>query len=254
MVNDNFASAEIFSEIRDLIGRLESGLALPDLVDLLHDATRRLGVDSAHYSSVVRDGDVIVSVRSLLAGDPLWGLIHEQVVQPRDDPWLRYASRHSVPVSGSEIVVDPDAAQKMHEFASEHGFRSSFIVPIHAGGALPMQSVVRFGSLVLGSHSAGFFERAATTTLRVLARSLATELHEAYGLLLRRERIEWFALSPRDLDLLDRARAGQSTKIVARALNTTPHAIDQHFGRIGKKLGARTRQACVQLAVEFSLM
>jgi DNA-binding CsgD family transcriptional regulator len=61
-------------------------------------------------------------------------------------------------------------------------------------------------------------------------------------------------MSARALDVLERARAGQSTKTIARALDTTPLAIHQLFRRIGNKLGARTRRACVQLAVEYCLM
>lgn len=254
MLKENFASADVFSDVRDIVREFESGSDVPDLVHLLHRAAVRLGADAAFYVSVVRDAEVVSSIRSLFACDPLWGLIYEQLLLSDEDPWLRYASRHSAPASGSVIVARADEAGKAQELAREHGFRSSFIVPIHAGGASPTRRIARFGILVLGSDSVGFFERGQTTTLRMLARSLALELHEAYGRLLRRERIDSCALTVRELDLLDRDRLGQSTKAIARALDTSPLAIDQLFWRIGKKLGVKKRRACVRLAVEYCLM
>ena len=254
MLKQNFASAEVFTDVRDIVRGIESGSDVPDLVDLLHEAAARLGADAAFYVSVVTDADVIASIRSLLACDPVWGLTYEQLLLSGEDPWLRYASRHSAPLPGSVISAGTGQAATAQELARQHGFRSSFIVPVQAAGALPTRSIVRFGMLVLGSDSVGFFERGETTTLRMLSRSLAMELHEAYGLLLRRERIYLCELSAQELDLLDRDRLGQSTKMIARSLNMTSLAIDQRFWRIGKKLGARQRRACVRLAVEYCLM
>jgi len=49
------------------------------------------------------------------------------------------------------------------------------------------------------------------------------------------------ALSPREREVLARIVAGDSNKMVARALGLSPHTVKRHVANILDKLGARSR-------------
>jgi LuxR family maltose regulon positive regulatory protein len=49
------------------------------------------------------------------------------------------------------------------------------------------------------------------------------------------------ALSQREREVLQRIAAGDSNKMIARALNLSPHTVKRHVANILDKLGARTR-------------
>jgi DNA-binding NarL/FixJ family response regulator len=56
------------------------------------------------------------------------------------------------------------------------------------------------------------------------------------------------ALSQREREVLQRIAAGDSNKMIARALSLSPHTVKRHVANILDKLGARTRsQAAVWL-------
>ncbi|MEO6746271.1 MAG: autoinducer binding domain-containing protein, partial [Caldimonas sp.] len=238
----------------EVVARVGSRPGGPQLVRLLTEAVRHLGVDAGYYASVVVDGETVISHRLLLACDPTFGLALERFMAARDDPWLRQAMATSEPFCASHNLLRQHGGSEMERLAAEHGFRSALVIPVPAGGGMPRRRVVRLGVMVLGSRSEGCFEHEPSPRLRVVARALAMELHESYGDFLSRERIRTDAISSSDLDLLRRDRAGESTKVIARVLNTTPHAIDQRFYRLGMKLGARSRHAAVRLAVEYGLI
>ena len=49
------------------------------------------------------------------------------------------------------------------------------------------------------------------------------------------------ALSQREREVLQRIAAGDSNKMIARALSLSPHTVKRHVANILDKLGARTR-------------
>lgn len=250
----SFVSDDVFRRVCEVVARVGSRPDGPQLVRLLTEAVDHLGADAGYYASVVLEAETVISHRLLLACDPTFGLALERFVAAGDDPWLLRAMTTSEPFCASCASATLHGGSELERYAAEHGFRSAMVMPVPAGGGMPRRRVVRLGVMVLGSRSDGFFENDDSPSLRLLARALALELHESYGSFLSRERIRADAISPADLELLRRDRAGETTKAIARALNTTPHAVDQRFYRLGMKLGARSRHAAVRLAVEYGLI
>lgn len=250
----NFVSDDTFRLVCEVVARVGSRPDGPQLVRLLTEAVDHLGADAGYYASVVLEGETVISHRLLLACDPTFGLALERFVAAGDDPWLRQAMTTSEPFCASHASATHYGGSDLERFAAKHGFRSALVMPVPAGGGMPRRRVVRLGVMALGSWSVGFFENEASPSLRVLARALAMELHESYGSFLSRERIRADAISPTDLELLRRDRAGETSKAIAREMKTTLHAIDQRFYRLGLKLGARSRHAAVRIAVEYGLI
>ncbi|HRH90234.1 MAG TPA: helix-turn-helix transcriptional regulator, partial [Rubrivivax sp.] len=48
-------------------------------------------------------------------------------------------------------------------------------------------------------------------------------------------------LSPREAEVLERVAAGDSNKLIARALDLSPHTVKRHVANILDKIGAQTR-------------
>ena len=48
-------------------------------------------------------------------------------------------------------------------------------------------------------------------------------------------------LSPREAEVLERVAAGDSNKLIARALELSPHTVKRHVANILDKLGLQTR-------------
>jgi DNA-binding CsgD family transcriptional regulator len=135
------------------------------------------------------------------------------------------------------------------ELSTKYGFRSSLIVPAPSSGGL-----TRVGVLCLGSDSAGFFDDAGYPSFRMLARSLAMELHEWWIARIKRELIANVRLSDEDLQLLAQERLGHGTKAICSALQMSPTAVNSRFQRLNAKLGVPNRKAAAQLAAEYGLI
>jgi LuxR family transcriptional regulator, maltose regulon positive regulatory protein len=53
--------------------------------------------------------------------------------------------------------------------------------------------------------------------------------------------VDHAGLSPRELEVLSRIAAGDSNKLIARALELSPHTVKRHVANILDKLGMRSR-------------
>ena len=123
------------------------------------------------------------------------------------------------------------------------------MVPAPASGGLS-----RLGVLLLGSGQQGYFESEAASAIKVLARSLAMELHEWWVRQVRREIINTNRITPEDLQLLALERQGLSTKEIAEELGATASAVDSRFQRLSMKFNMPNRRATARLAAEYGLI
>ena len=108
--------------------------------------------------------------------------------------------------------------------------------------------------LCLGSDGAGYFDDAGYASFRMLARSLAMELHEWWIARIKRELIANVRLTEEDLLLLAQERLGRGTKAICSALQLSPKAVNSRFQRLNAKLGVPNRKAAAQLAAEYGLI
>lgn len=240
---------EYFAEISDLANRIGSSRDETELVRLLQEISTRIGADSSFFVSFVREDASFESYRFLLACDPLWYLAYEQAACYANGPWLTHSRHHSQPIRGSEITAMTERQQAVMQLAERFGFRSTIVVPAPAGAGLS-----RLGVLVLGSGIDGFFEREGYAAIKVLARSLAMELHECCTALVRRELLARSKVSAEDLALLAYERDGHGTKSIARLTGASCEAIDTRFRRLNAKLRAPNRAVSARLAAEYGLI
>ena len=243
------SSPNYFMRAHELIQQLPAAQEPADALEILRDATRRLGADVSAFVSFLREDDSHESFRFLLACDPVWCFRYEELCWYADDPWLSYALTNTEPICGSELTIRPGRQAEVIELARQFGFRSTVIVPAPCSGGLS-----RLGLLCLGSGQDRYFEAEGYLALKVVARSLAMELHDWWISRLRRELLEDARINDDELVLLRSEREGRSSKAIAQALDLTPTAIDTRFQRLNAKLGVANRKAAARLAAEYGLI
>lgn len=218
-------------------------------VGVLAAACKQMGANAAAFVSFVRDDPSHESFRFLLACDPVWCLEYERHAWYIDDPWLQYSLRHTEPARGEDIQPATAQQRDVVELAAQFGFRSALIVPAPSSGAL-----TRIGVLCLGSSGSAFFNDDGYVALKVLARSLAMELHEWWIGRIKNELLENARLTDEDLLLLMHERLGHTTKFIAAKLDMSPNAINSRFQRMNARLGVPNRKSAAQLAAEYGVI
>ncbi|RYF58749.1 MAG: hypothetical protein EOO27_11535 [Comamonadaceae bacterium] len=246
---DITSQPDYFARVGEVTRRVSDAVDEAEALALLQDSTQRMGADASAFVSFIRDDPSHESYRFLLACDPVWCLEYERRAWYADDPWLNYALNHSEPTQGSKIPAASRQQQSVLDLAASYGFRSSAIVPAPSGGGLS-----RVGVLCLGSQTPGFFEGDGFTALKLMARSLAMELHEWWIGQIKRDLIANARITSEDLLLLRHEWAGHSTKQIAAERDTSASSIDSRFQRINAKLGVANRKASARLAAEYGLI
>lgn len=235
--------------VLDVMSRIANAADTSAAVRLLSDATLKLGVDGAMFTSFVRDDATLASYHFLLACDPVWGLQYAKNNWCLDDPWLRYALYNTEPVVAESLPPADERASWVSESAAHFGFASTLVVPAPTAAA---QS--RVGVLCLGSSRPGFFAADRTGPLRCLARSLAMELGDWMHRHIRIELMSRARITEDDLTLLRHEQLGHSSKVIAAELRVEPKTVDCRFHRLSLRLGTANRRAAVRLAEIYGLI
>jgi len=240
---------DYMARLSALIREMQSAYEHTQAVEILQEATLRMGAEASIFASFIREGKTSISYRLLLACDPARLAEHERPHGDDLDPWLTYAQKHSEPVRSSEIPMVGDAARATVELAQRFGFRSAVIVPAPSGGGLS-----RTGVLCLGSSRPGYFDDEGYVTLKVVARGVAMELHEWWLGRLRDQLVATTGITATDLALLNQESLGHTTKTIARLLGLSTSSVDSRFQRLNIKLGVANRKAAAHLAAEYGLI
>lgn len=233
----------------DVIQQVSVASDASDALEILHAAKAALGADQAVFVSFIRDDDSHESFRFLLAADPAWCLEYQRHGWFANDAWLLYAATHSEPMADSGIPLRTRGQREARLLATDYGVSSAYVVPAPASGGLS-----RLGVLVLGSGEPGYFDGPATRSIKVLARSLAMELHEWWVRQIRRDIITTNRISTDDLQLLTWERQGLGTKEIADALGTSNSSVDSRFQRLNAKMNMPNRKATARIAAEYGLI
>jgi DNA-binding CsgD family transcriptional regulator len=243
------AASDYLSAVSEIVNEIGLTVDRWRAVELLREATRRMGAEVSMFVSFIRDDASGESYRLLLACDPKWSVEREQATWHSEDPWLTYAMRHTEPIRGSEILVSTSPQRSIVELAHRYGFISSVIVPTPSS-----KSLSRRGMLCLGSSVPGYFEGRGYLSFKVVARGVAMELHEWWMKRLREELVDSSRITEAEVRLLSLERDGMSTKEIAKLMSVTAISVNSRFQRIREKLGVSSRKAAIRLAVEYALL
>jgi DNA-binding CsgD family transcriptional regulator len=240
---------DYFSKVSAVIERLQHVESRARCHEILVEATRLLGADVSAFASFIRDDESMESYRFMLACDPHLCFTYEKSASLVNDPWILYARGHSEPIRGSELTGLTPAQRDVTQIAESFGFRSIVIIPAPSIGG-----VSRIGGVCFGSNQPGFFECAAFSSFKIMARSFVMEFHEWWLRKLKTALICKADITPGDIQLLRLQNEGHATKEIARLLDTTVRSVDSRFFRLNAKLGMPSRKASAKRAQEYGLI
>jgi DNA-binding CsgD family transcriptional regulator len=246
---DIVAAADFTLRAVETIRRVQGAVDVEAVFSAMVDATLTLGADQSVFVSYLRDDRVGESLRFLVAGDPSWCLHYRQHGWFMDDAWLLHAMGNSEPVTDRQISYRTAHQRRLREIASAHGVASAYIVPAPASSGL-----TRLGVLLLASSQPGYFEGGGVDVLKILARSLAMELHAWWVRCVRQEIIASHRLAAIDLLLLRREKDGKLTKQIAAEFDLTEASVNSRFQRLNAKFNTPNRKVTARVASEYGLI
>lgn len=242
-------SPDYSTQAMKLIDRIHRSPDVPVVLGLLRSATTAIGAQTSIYAVAIPECEPSQTTTVLMACDPLWGYAQQRACPIETHPWFTYAREHHRPILASQILAESAKQNESLAIAHQHGFSSALIVPVRAGGGSG-----RFGVLCLGSRLPGDFEDGDTHLLSVLARALATELHEWFFDEARESLRHSAKLRAEDLQLLTMEWRGLGTKAIANATGLSAASVNSRFQRIMVRLGCPTRAEAARRAAEYGLI
>jgi DNA-binding CsgD family transcriptional regulator len=227
--------------------RIRSARDAAECLDALFLATRAMGATVSLYTVAIPEPSLEVSSISLFACDP--GFAHQlfQLGPVQSHPWVRFARTHTTLGTGDQVQIDSPNDAAAIDLARAYGFGSCLIVPTIAGAGLG-----RIELLCLGKDLDDSFEGEGQRIVRMLARSLAAELHDWLGIHLRADLQRWARLQAQDVDLLACEWQGLGTKEIAQRTGLSITAVNSRFQRLNRRLKCQSRKASARRAAEHS--
>jgi len=143
-------------------------------------------------------------------------------------------SRHSV----HQIEVPP--SDPLYEFAQEHGFVRSTVVPVTFDAQT--RGVVGYaGAMDSGGET--------YTSLQVVSYALLMQ-----AVSLEDEKPQPVVLTPREREVMELAAQGLTSEMVASRLGMSPRTVNQHIDNASQKLNAKNRVHAVAEAMRRGLI
>ncbi len=231
----------------DVSGMFEKLMAAEDDSELAYcvkTIVTSLGAESYVFVSL-HPGDTSASRathRFLIGCRPEWCQMYNANKWYTTDPFLDYARSNTAPVTGSQIVATTQGQREMLAAASENGFRSGFVVPVHTS------DTERIGVLYIGSDDGQAAGEKKLTAQRLYFRSLAVELLDWFSRTTKRELLAAHDLTDKDLRVVGYLKNGFTAEDIAREMDVSVQTIYGNYKKIKDKLGV----AHISEAVKFA--
>jgi DNA-binding CsgD family transcriptional regulator len=221
------------SGVIDAIGRVQACADEGELMALMKDIFRQLGIASYVYRWVLADRRArdFREQRCLLGCHPGWTHAHSRHPWHGSDALLDYARRSAAPAVGSEIerYTHTTSPQLMH---ANCGFRSVLVCAAHS----PTTSL--FGMLQVGNDQMPPQGEDTLWTHRVLIRAITEEILDWRVAAIRKAATQAMDLDSRELAVLRLLHNGRTACNVADNLGVSQRTVYLIFQRINQKLGA----------------
>lgn len=220
-----------------------------DLLEGLVVATAAIGATAGLYTAAIPEAGNGRSSFTLFACHPGFALRQTRLAPLQEHPWFRFASTHTTVGTDRHVLLRDAADAEAIELSRQYGFRSCLVVPTPAGADLGKREM-----LCLGSNTEDDFEGEGSRVVRMLARSLAAELHDWVFRHLGQSLRHAAHLQETDIELLRLEREGLTTKEIARRTGMSWAAVDSRFYRMNVRLACANRKDSARRAAEYGLL
>lgn len=186
--------------------------------------------------------------RFLIGCRPEWCQMYNANKWYMTDPFLEYARSNTAPIVGSQISLETQGQREMLMAASENGFRSGIVVPVHTSIA------ERMGVLYIGSDDIQEVGEKKLTAQRLYFRALAMELLDWSVRTARSEVMEAHAITELDLSVVGYLKSGFTAEDIARELGVSVQTIYGLYKKIKDKVGVSHISEAVKFAESNDLL
>ncbi|MBE0547745.1 MAG: response regulator transcription factor [Rubrivivax sp.] len=231
------------------IDGIRSARDAAECLERLFQVTQAIDATASLYTVAIPEKGPEMSSITLFACDPGFA---QQLFDPgpvQSHPWVRFARTHTTPGTGRQVQVRGPSDAAAIDVARAHGFGSYLIVPTVAGAELG-----RIELLCLGKGVHDSFESEDQRIVRMLAGSLAAELHDWFTLHLRAALQQAARLQAQDVQLLALEWEGLGTKEISLRTGMSVAAVDSRFQRLNQRLNCPSRKASARRAAEHGLL
>lgn len=234
------ASAELSSLFEKLINANDES----ELTECLKALVTALGGESYVFVSLQPGPSTAnrATHRFLIGCRPEWCQMYNAKKWFMTDPFLEYARNNTAPISGSEIVPETQGQREMLAAASNNGFRSGIVVPVHTNAS------ERMGVLYIGSEDSQATGEKRLTAHRLYFRALAMELLDWSIRMAKREILEAHGITEFDLRVVAYLKCGFTAQDIARETDVSVQTVYRNFRAIKDKLGVSHISDAVKFA------
>jgi DNA-binding CsgD family transcriptional regulator len=233
----------------EAIDSIRSAQDAAQCLERLFQATAAIGAEVALYTVAMPEDEGDLSSIMLFACDPAFAHEIFELGPLHTHPWLRQAGAQT-PTGQFDGLADISARDSAAlQLAERFGFGGCLVVPVLAGAQLQRAEL-----LCLGFGASASPRTEDLRILRLLARSLAAELHEWFCVHLRQSLNESARLQAQDIQLLSLEWQGLCSKDIARHTGLSVSAVNSRFQRLSRRLNCKGRRAAARRAAEHSLL
>jgi len=206
---------------------------------------RAIGAEHFVYTSFLGDSDdpEKESRRFLIGCAPAWCQMYNLRKWYEIDPYVTYSRSHNTaPVFGSEIKAETPGQIELLKAASENGFTSTIVVPVHTG------NVRHMGMLYAGSSMPQETGEPVLRRNRSLFRLLAGALLDWWIVRVREEAIATYQLEQQEVLVLKLALEGLAAKQKAEELGVPVRTIYTLYQKIKNKFSVEDIREAARIA------
>ena len=238
------ATQQTYPEVSGLFEKLMAAEDDSELAECVRPLVIALGGESYVFVSL-HPGDTTANRathRFLIGCRPEWCQMYNANKWYMTDPFLEYARSNTEPITGSGIVTKTQGQRDMLAAASNNGFRSGIVVPVHTS------DTERMGVLYIGSDDSEAVGEKRLTAQRLYFRALAQELLDWSTRMTKREVLAAHAITEKDLRVVGYVRDGFTAEDIAREMEVSVQTVYGNYKRIKDKLGVSHISEAVKFA------
>ena len=232
------------SPVQTLFDQVKSAEDESDVAYCVRAIVSTLGAESYVFVSMnpAESPESRSSHRFLIGCRPEWCQLYNANKWFMTDPFLDYSVSNTEPILGSQVEVTTQGQKDMLIAAHEHGFRSGFVVPVHASDK------GRIGVLYLGSDRSEAEGEKILSASRIYFRALALELLDWSIRVAKREIMESRSITGKDLQVVSYLKDGFTAEDIAREMDVSVQTIYGNYKKIKDKVGASHISEVVRFA------
>lgn len=247
-----FKSSEqiVFQRMLEVANGVQMLKSPDELIGTLFEINDALDIQGSVFVSFARNDDSHESYRFVNASPAGWCQEYISNAWYTIDPCILYATTNSEPTLIKNIPVRTQGQRRMLEAAARWGFKSGIVVPSHSPSGRS-----RMGVLYLGSADPEALDEKALGQLRLVLRSISSELLDWWTRQVRSELLAGGGLSAEEIAILRLTREGLTSREIASSLGTTTKgAVDQRLYKLTTKFRSPNRKDAADLAYQLGLL